>query len=77
MTSLTLGEILDINTKDALNLWLGCFRHCDDIYVDIDAYRIEFATMDSCGHMQRMTMPSMYLEKECRMYKIKELLEAK
>lgn len=74
MNSLTLGEILDINTKDALRAWLGCFGHNEDIYVDIDGYRIEFTVCDTRGHSQRMTMPSIYLEKEKRMYKIKELL---
>lgn len=46
----------------------------DDIYVDIDGYRIEFTTMDDQGHMQKLTMPSIYLERECEMYRIKDLL---
>lgn len=70
-----LSCVLDINTKDALKAWLRSFRHVDDIFVDIDGYRIEFTTMDDRGHSQRMTMPSIYLEHECRMYRIKDLLE--
>ncbi len=70
-----LSCVLDTNTKDALKAWLGSFRHCDDIYVDIDGYRIEFTTMDDRWHMQKMTMPSIYLERECRMYRIEDLLE--
>lgn len=67
--------ILDINTKDALREWLRNFRHGDDIFVDIDGYRIEFTVMDSKEHSQRMTMPSIYSECGCCMYKIKDLLE--
>lgn len=69
-----LSCVLDINTKDALKAWLGNFRHCDDIYVDIDGYRAEFTTMDDRGHMQKMSMPSIYSELECRMCRIKDLL---
>ena len=71
---LPLPCVLDANTKDALKAWLGNFRHYDDIYVDIDGYRAEFTTMDDRGHMQKMSMPSIYSELECRMYRIKDLL---
>jgi hypothetical protein len=30
--------------------------------------------MDDRGHLQKMTMPCGYLECECRMYRIKDLL---
>lgn len=70
----SLSCVLDTNTKDTVKTWLGNFRHCDDIYVDIDGYRIEFTTMDDQGHMQKLTMPSIYLERECEMYRIKDLL---
>lgn len=71
---LPLSCVLDNNTKGALKAWLGNFHHCDDIYVDIDGYKIEFTTMDDRGHMQKMTMPSIYLERGCSMYKIEDLL---
>lgn len=70
-----LSCVLDTNTKDVLKTWLKNFRHCDDIYVDIDGYRIEFTTMDDRGRMQKMSMPSIYSELACRMYRIKDLLE--
>ena len=70
-----LSCVLDTNTKDALKAWLRNFRHCGDIYVDIDGYRIEFTAMDERGHMQKMTVPSIYLELGCRMYRIKDLLD--
>ena len=70
-----LSCVLDIDTKDAIRAWLGCFRHSDDIYVDIDPYRIEFTTADDSGHTHSMSMPSIYLEQESRMYRIKDLLE--
>ena len=70
-----LSCVLDNSTKDTLKAWLGNFRHCDDIYVDIDGYRIEFTTMDDRGHMQKMTMPSIYSELGCRMYRIEDLLD--
>lgn len=73
--SLPLSCVLDIDTKDALKAWLRSFRHSDDIFVDIDGYRIEFTTMDDKGHTQRMTMPSIYSECGCRMYRIRDLLE--
>lgn len=66
-----LSCVLDISTKDTLKAWLGNFRHCEDIYVDIDEYRVEFMTMDDRGISQRMTMPNVYLKCECR---IKDLL---
>ena len=70
-----LSCVLDTNTKDALKAWLGNFRHGGDRDVDIDGYRIEFTAMDDRGHMQKMTMPSIYLELGCRMYRIKDLLD--
>ena len=64
---LPLSCVLDTNTKDALKAWLGEFRHCDDI----DGYRIEFTTMDDRGHMQKMTVPSIYLEREVECIELK------
>lgn len=69
-----LAYVLDIDTKDTVKAWLRCFKHGEDIYVDIDGYKIEFTTIDSQGHMQKMTLPSIYSERECRMYSIKDLL---
>lgn len=70
-----LSCVLDIDTKNTLRAWLSSFSHSEDIFVDIDGYRIEFTTMDDRNHSQRMTMPSIYSECGCRMYKIKDLLE--
>lgn len=70
-----LSCVLDSGTKDTLRAWLRSFRHSEDIFVDIDGYRIEFTTMDDRDHSQRMTMPSIYSECGCRMYNIKDLLE--
>ena len=69
-----LGEVLDSNTKNMVKAWLGCFRHSEDIYVDIDGYRMEFTVADDKGHTQRLTIPSSYLENSCRMYRIDDLL---
>ncbi len=74
MNRLPLGCVLDINTKDALRCWLHNFRHSEDIFIDITPYQIEFTVADDKGHSQRMTVPSIYLECECRMCKIEDLL---
>ena len=59
-----LSCVLDTSTKDTLKAWLGNFRHRGDIYVDIDGDKIEFTTMDDRGLLQKMTMPSIYIERE-------------
>ena len=67
--------LLDINTKDAIRAWLRNFLHGDLILIDIDRYRIEFTAVDDMGHMQRMTMPSIYTEHKFRMCGIRDLLD--
>ena len=74
MNRLPLGCVLDINTRNALRYWLHNFRHSEDIFIDITPYQIEFTVADNKGRSQRMTMPSIYLERGCRMYKIEDLL---